>query len=419
MTLNIDLEDVPDAILEAVKARILANRRRLLDQQEQQQRPALQPKPQFRKFGADSKTWKRPQPAAVPSGNGWLLVPTGPWQSSLQGFLCVVSGLPNRPLQSEQNDFEYVNNKLRVLPYLQTGYTPPVLEIDSTAVYTTDGQRSVPGAQLQAATFECFVDMAVDAPTAVSDVFDFPGYWYWEYVVSVLYTDPPDIPNPPPNPAIETRYWPPTGSARPLPPSQQFTWPQTAPGTVTSLVSETQVFTVPAENQESPWVATSDLAIKLEIAVDGQSQPMLQVSGGTSITADSVNGSTADAVVYVNAQSSSLALPLEGKRRLHFAFAINGKSVVGYVNGQALLLAEITALDPTKTYDLTITLQSTALDANGPSYVDPAVATLISAGNVRIVDASRHSVSGIRFTPSRALYQGSSFTPPSSINSLA
>lgn len=69
MTLNIDLEDVPDAILEAVKARILANRRRLLDQQEQQQQPAaLQPKPQFRKFGADSRTWKRPQPAAVSSG---------------------------------------------------------------------------------------------------------------------------------------------------------------------------------------------------------------------------------------------------------------------------------------------------------------------------------------------------------------
>lgn len=67
MTLNIDLEDVPDAILEAVKARILANRRRLLDQQQQQQPAALQPKPQFRKFGADSSTWKRPQPAAVPS----------------------------------------------------------------------------------------------------------------------------------------------------------------------------------------------------------------------------------------------------------------------------------------------------------------------------------------------------------------
>jgi|LakMenEpi03Aug12_release.lakeMendotaPanAssembly.Ray.scaffolds.fasta_scaffold428551_2 hypothetical protein len=65
MTLNINLEDVPDAILEAVKARIMANRRRLLDRQELLRQPPLQPKPQSRKFGADSKRWKRPQPAAV------------------------------------------------------------------------------------------------------------------------------------------------------------------------------------------------------------------------------------------------------------------------------------------------------------------------------------------------------------------
>ena len=70
MTLNINLEDVPDAILEAVKARIMANRQRLLDQQELQRQPPLQPKPQFRKFGADGRTWKRPEPAAVATGAG-------------------------------------------------------------------------------------------------------------------------------------------------------------------------------------------------------------------------------------------------------------------------------------------------------------------------------------------------------------
>jgi hypothetical protein len=37
----------------------------LLDRQELLRQPPLQPKPQSRKFGADSKTWKRPQPAAV------------------------------------------------------------------------------------------------------------------------------------------------------------------------------------------------------------------------------------------------------------------------------------------------------------------------------------------------------------------
>jgi hypothetical protein len=77
MTLNINLEDVPDAILEAVKARIMASRRRLLDRQELLRQPPLQPKPQSRKFGADSKRWKRPQPAAVanyaPEINGLIL----------------------------------------------------------------------------------------------------------------------------------------------------------------------------------------------------------------------------------------------------------------------------------------------------------------------------------------------------------
>jgi hypothetical protein len=68
MTLNVNLEDVPFAILEAVRGRIMSNRRRLQENQEQQQqRPALQPKPQFRKFGADGRTWKRPEPAAIAS----------------------------------------------------------------------------------------------------------------------------------------------------------------------------------------------------------------------------------------------------------------------------------------------------------------------------------------------------------------
>jgi hypothetical protein len=67
MTLNVNLEDVPWAILEAVRGRIMSNRRRLQESQDQQQqRPALQPKPQFRKFGADGRTWKRPEPAATP-----------------------------------------------------------------------------------------------------------------------------------------------------------------------------------------------------------------------------------------------------------------------------------------------------------------------------------------------------------------
>ena len=87
MTLNVNLEDVPDAILEAVMRRIIASRRSMKDQQQLQEKPALQPKPQIRKQGADGRTWKRPEPAAVasPDGLGFLLIPRLPFDVELLG----------------------------------------------------------------------------------------------------------------------------------------------------------------------------------------------------------------------------------------------------------------------------------------------------------------------------------------------
>lgn len=75
MSLNIDLEDVPFAILEAVKARILANRRKLQDQQ-QRPRPSLRPRPQFAKIGATSKIWRLPKPAAMVEDDSRVLLVT-------------------------------------------------------------------------------------------------------------------------------------------------------------------------------------------------------------------------------------------------------------------------------------------------------------------------------------------------------
>lgn len=63
MTLNVRVEDVPFAILEMVKARILAQR-----QKQQQAKPTAPkgPRPQFRRFGASSKAYRMPRPAALP-----------------------------------------------------------------------------------------------------------------------------------------------------------------------------------------------------------------------------------------------------------------------------------------------------------------------------------------------------------------
>ena len=67
---NVDLEDVPFAILEAVKARILANRARINDAR---LRPSTRPRPQFRKTGASSSSWKLPQHGAAAVDDGVAL----------------------------------------------------------------------------------------------------------------------------------------------------------------------------------------------------------------------------------------------------------------------------------------------------------------------------------------------------------
>lgn len=81
MSLNVRVEDVPFAILEMVKARIMAQRQK---QQQQQAKPRAPkgPRPQFRRFGASSKAYRRPRPAAVPTGGdtAFLINPAAGYQ---------------------------------------------------------------------------------------------------------------------------------------------------------------------------------------------------------------------------------------------------------------------------------------------------------------------------------------------------
>lgn len=75
MTLNIDLEDVPFAILEAVKARILRNRRLLDLYNQQNPQPSLRPGPQLVKQGASRKGWRLQKTAAMAlDGDGSLII---------------------------------------------------------------------------------------------------------------------------------------------------------------------------------------------------------------------------------------------------------------------------------------------------------------------------------------------------------
>jgi hypothetical protein len=85
---NVTLEEVPFAILEAVKARILGQRRRL---DERKQRPSTRPRPQFRSVGASSKAWRPPQPAA----------------GVIPGGVVVVHGVERNNLKTEEDSFDY------------------------------------------------------------------------------------------------------------------------------------------------------------------------------------------------------------------------------------------------------------------------------------------------------------------------
>lgn len=75
MTTNINLEEVPDKILEEVMARIMASRQRANDAR-QYKKPKLHPQPQFRKQGANIKRYKKPEPAAtLVNGKGLIISP--------------------------------------------------------------------------------------------------------------------------------------------------------------------------------------------------------------------------------------------------------------------------------------------------------------------------------------------------------
>lgn len=71
MALLVDLQIVPDKIFEAVKARILRNRARWLERQRVAQvRGPSRPRVQRTRFNASATTYRRPEPAATPSGQG-------------------------------------------------------------------------------------------------------------------------------------------------------------------------------------------------------------------------------------------------------------------------------------------------------------------------------------------------------------
>ena len=142
MSLLVDLQIVPNRILEAVKARILANRAKLKkDQQVAQLKAPTRPRVQRARFTADSLTYRRPEPAAVGS-NGYPVA--GFWL----GRDIEAGNLLIRPL-----DFSS-NQEIIIKQHSES----PILESTKTQSYQFSGDCSIGGVEFSRSWINYFKD---------------------------------------------------------------------------------------------------------------------------------------------------------------------------------------------------------------------------------------------------------------------
>lgn len=425
MTTNVDLEWVPWEILETVKARILSRRRQLQDAQEQQKKPvALQPKPQFAKFGADSRNWRLPEPAAVGGGGyGWLLVPSGGYDSNLGGFQTIVRGLPQNPFQTTNlvsKDGEFL------LPGLEN--SGDGLQASGFGDYST-GSTTLPLSLFDQFTFEGYI-VANGAPSYTPGAFYFGGFWYWEYDV---YTEVLG------NNVLQTYQLlttDPSGIARPIAPSIYLADSDlfdgvVGPGNQEFVAERGPIYTTQPENQTVPAYLVASTVFKVAI-LDAESNPIKEYafSAGreiyTGVPAE--NSPAYDRVTFgftateTSADASVNAAPTALDTVQHLAIVKTRDTIAGYVNGNRVFNAPLN-IAATSTSNIICKIEvihGGPLD--GPIIRDPTPALpdrIDNRGNITAADAMRHKIKGIRLTPGRALYSGESFNPPTSITTLA
>lgn len=468
MTLNVNLEDVPFAILEAVRGRIMSNRRRLKDNQEQQQqRPALQPKPQFRKFGADGRTWKRPQPAAVASGGGgWLLVPSADYDSAIGGFRTLTRGLPSGPFVTASQDGWIRQSDSSGAHLIKS---PFVADPGTTGEYVS-GPFTLSTSALNSFTFECLIGGTGVPPTLNTAEIVLLGVWAWEYdleqtfdyqytsnVVNV-YTNEVYysriigyVPGPNGGYIIDTS---PDGTYRPPPPSEwwdsytrEIPFNNTTGGGIESfrVLREEQTIAIPPGAVARPSVEASS-SCNVYISLQGESGTVF--SGNFIVSAQAVNPGGVDfdidlgeelptegSTFQISCSAHQEAFQLEEQQDYaayysfrHFAIVQNQQLLSFYISGSRVGEFEIPALTsvPNEPLELTISLSYSGptdgfiiseegAQGDGGELID----FVADRGFITAEAEMKMKIKGIRFTPGRALYRGPSFTPPTSIKRLA
>lgn len=443
MTLNIDLEDVPWAILEAVRVRIMSNRRRLLDREELLRQPPLQPKPQSRKFGADSKTWKRPQPAAVQSlGSGWLLVPSGPWQEPLQGFQCVVVGYATNPLLADEGAFEIGNGEL--LPGVvvdETANSPFQQYVDSEGFYEgwTNQSFFYPQGNHHSFTFETFVRIGQPGNIILGEPYSYttPGYWqgsgYDDFYGPGPFNNSPfvrrddffnqsalNISTGEPF-EVGTEYI--SGSSVLGWRHRVFTSVEYVPPATSTVnrISYSRSLVVLTFYKMVEGVATVHRNVGFDIE-RYESTDAPGVSPDSDLIIAFITDDTESPFSY---EDSNQAAVLTYQReligqRVHLAISATNGVFDCYLNGSKVgsaTVADFFGTDPEEKYAIGVLIVHEPSTITGTAEQE-FTGSLFYTPQVDNVGPMRNSFSGVRFT-NRALYRGPSFTPPTSITRLA
>jgi hypothetical protein len=363
VTLNIDLEDVPFAILEAVKARILRSRGLLEQYNQQNPKPSLQPGPQFTKQGASSKGWRLPKTAAMALDSGVGLLAAGPASTYNSVGLPVISSFVNAAKfgRYAAGDFDdYVNFALSQGPTagsLALGHTK-----DTEAVGYTFASNYADVIDLES----CFADPDAD-DTWIGDL---------ELPAQSLVSPPPSLVNPL---ALASRY-------------NSFTF---------------EFFVKPAAPSSTIRVSTHNM--RFQVAGFNLS---FRLSGIT--TFDAINGSVDVAAVGNETSGTwgmdgySLGVTAEN-RWSHMAYCKDGSSIRFYAGGRRVVESRVSPRYWSRYVGL-------LRQGQVPFVINRSLPVMFAAEvSGSLAGPQLH---GMRWTP-RCLYQGSIIQAPTSITSLA
>jgi hypothetical protein len=191
--------------------------------------------------------------------------------------------------------------------------------------------------------------------------------------------------------------------------------------TISTFLSETKIVIDPPSSYPVyvNGYGNVNMSLKLTPVSESDLEPVILTADANLIVSSEPGFTNASATVATNVDTGGVDIGFNSQR-IHYAFTIAPETATGYIDGQRLLTTPIPSINPSLLYDVEISITADARDIIHVFEVDPfLVGDTVTDGSTKVADASRHSFSGVRFTPGRALYTGESFTPPTSITRLA